>query len=204
MINKTKNNMKHSLSTLVLVLSTLTLLPSCSHKTTAVVGDSEKVTEPFSSPEYRSDSKHVRYVGTIESDNITSAKQAALIEAQSGIALLSSKKIEGMFTDYLDLSNTSNKNESAKHIQSLFDGIVQIRLPFTRIIGEELYKNKSTGQYTSYIAIEVSVEELEKESLRILQTDARIKNLVSEKGYRELLDKKLQQNQPKGTTENNH
>jgi hypothetical protein len=204
MINKTKNNMKQSLSTVVLVLTLLALLPSCSHKTTTVVGNSEKVTEPFSSPEYRSDSKYIRFVGMIESDNITSAKQAALIEAQSGIALLSSKKIEGMFTNYLDYSNASNKNESAKHIQTLFDGIVQIRLPFTRIIGEELYKNKSTSQYTCYIAIEVSVEELEKESLRILQTDARIKNIVSEKGYRELLDKKFQQNQPKGTAENNH
>lgn len=184
-----------ALLTLFLALSILTLCSSCRSRKGVEVSDGmEKVKEPFSSAEYRSDENYVRYVGIAKDPNLASVKQVALIEAQSGIALLANKQIEGMFTNYLNYTNAANRNESAKHIQALFDGMIQLRLPFTRIIGEEVYKDKKTGEHLAYVAVAISVEDLEKESLRLLQEDARLKNLVSEEGYRALMEKKLQQN----------
>lgn len=178
----------------LLALVFLLLNGSCrSRKEVSAVEGKQKVAEPFTSKEYRSDEQYLRYVASEESRDLSSAKSVAFIQAQTGIAMEANKEIEGMFTNYLNFDKSGENPQASKHIQYLFDGIVQIRMPYTRIIGEEAYRDPQTGFYTYYVASEVSINELEKESLRLLQEDERLKTIISENEYREVMEKKIQE-----------
>lgn len=182
------------LNVILLISSTLVHYSCKTNK--SVVKDlegKEIYKEPFSSDEYRSDDSHIRYVASEESNDIAVAKSVALIQSQAGLAVMVNKEIEGMFTSYLNFVKNGSNSEAVKHIQSLFDGIVQVRLPNVRVIGEQAFRDKRSGVFTYYVATEIKVSDLEKESMRLAQEDARLKAVVAEKEYREFLEAKLQQ-----------
>lgn len=157
--------MKKSSTWVITAIAATTLLfnTSCrnSKELSATAGET-KVVQPFSTKEFASDDAFIRYVASEKANDLSIAKSVALIQAQTGLAMLANKEIEGMFTDYLNYKKGPQQSTSVKHVQSLFDGLVQIRMPRVRIIGEEVYRDNKTGQYTYYIAAQISLEELEK------------------------------------------
>jgi hypothetical protein len=195
MLNSKKmDTMKKSSTWVAMAVAATTIFfsASCrnSKELSATAGET-KVVQPFASKEYASDDAYIRYVASEKAGDISVAKSVALIQAQTGLAMLANKEIEGMFTDYLNFKKGPQQNSSVKHVQSLFDGLVQVRMPRVRIIGEELYRDNKTGEYTYYIAAQISVEELEKESLRMVNEEAAIKEVIQEKEYRTLMDQKF-------------
>ncbi len=172
----------------------LVIIASCgSAKQVSKVDGKIKSEQPFSSKEYRSDDNYLRYVASEESADLSAAKALAFIQSQTGLAMEANKEIEGMFSNYLHFARGAQGNDATKHIQSLFDGIVQINLPRTTIIGEDVYRDKKTGKYTYYIATQISISELEKESLRLAREEAAVKELIREKEYREFMEQKLRE-----------
>jgi hypothetical protein len=176
-----------------ILLTVVTTWMSCrSHKETAAAVDGKAVyDQPFSEKEYQTDDKYLRYVGFEESSDLMVAKTTAMIQAQTGLAMAANKEVEGMFTNYLNFAKTSATPENVKHIQALFDGIIQIHLPRVRVIGEKAYKDKKTGLFTYYAAVEVDISELEKESVRLADQNQQVKAVIAEKEYRSFMEEKL-------------
>lgn len=178
----------------LLAFLTILLLASCgSSRKISKVDDKVKSVQPFSSADYRSDENYIRYVASEESADLSGAKALAYIQSESGIVLQANKEVEGMFTNYLNFAKGGIDKDVHKHIQYLFDGIIQIRLPRTMIIGEEAYKDPKTGKYTYYVATQISMDDLIKESERIAREDAALKEVVDEKDYRRFMEDKLRE-----------
>jgi hypothetical protein len=178
----------------MIVSSIIFTLTACgTNKQVSRVDDKEKVVQPFSSAEFRSDDNYLRYVASEESSDLSAAKSLAFIQSQTGLVMQASKEVEGMYSNYLNFSKGAQSKDAVKHIQSLFDGIVQIRLPRTTIIGEEVYRDKKTGKYTYYVASQISISDLEKESLRLAGEEAALKEVIDEKAYRNFMEQKLRE-----------
>lgn len=183
------NNMQ-SVIAFVLIL----LLAACgSNKQVSKVDGKVKSDQPFTSAEYRTDDNYIRYVASEESADLSAAKSLAQIESQTGLVVQANKQVEGMFSNYLNFSKGSQSRDAAKHIQYLFDGIIQLRLPRTAIIGEEVYVDKKTGKYTCYVATQISIDELEKESMRLAREEETLKELINENEYRKFMEEKLRE-----------
>lgn len=168
-----------------------------SGKPFAKAEDEVKFDLPFSADRYQSDAKFIRSVFSHKSEDISQAKVRATMKAQMAIAQAAGSLTNGLLKEYVDERKITDTELNGRY-QSMGEIWIHERLTNCNIIGEELYKNKNTGLYTYWIAMELDRDELYKETVKRIKSDDRLRQDFDEQNFRKIYEegiKKLEKEQ---------
>jgi hypothetical protein len=166
---------KLTYSTLVLLAVGAVFITGCksSKKTPTPKGEVEVVI-PCSGPDYFTTSKAFRANSIGESQDQQTAKKKALTNARNELAQAIETTVKTVTDNYVNSREMNNREEIEERFESLNREVVNQTLSGIRTICE---KNMLTqqGTYKSYIAIELSADELVSKYNERLSKDERLK-----------------------------
>ena len=114
-----------------------------------------EVLTPCAGPEFQSNSKALRYSAIGESMDQMTAKKKAMSEARAGLAASINTVVKAVTDNYVKSGNYNNKEELMKNYEGVTREVVNQTLAGTTVICEKNTFNKNTGNYKSYICIEL-------------------------------------------------
>jgi hypothetical protein len=166
---------KLTYSTLILVAVGAVYITGCKskEKTKAPKGEVEVVI-PCSGPDYFTTNKAFRANSIGESQDQQTAKKKALTNARNELAQAIQTTVKTVTDNYVNSREMNNREEIEERFESLNREVVNQTLSGIRTICE---KNMLTqqGTYKSYIAIELSADELVSKYNETLSKDERLK-----------------------------
>ena len=172
---------------LFLIASVLLLFSCKTGKPLNKVENEVRIQTPFSENQYRSDVKFIRAVYSHEGEDIAQDKTRAIMKAQLAIAQNASSLIKSYLKDYAAECKIVNTELQGSY-QSIGEIWTRERLTNCNIIGEELYKNKKTGLYTYWVAMEMSRDELYKKTVNHINADEHLRQDFEESRFRKIFD----------------
>ncbi len=149
---------KLSILLFVLFLSTLFVFTQCGSKSDLPRGE-ERVTILCSGPEYRSDSEYFRANSTADSPNMANSKRMALSNARAELAGQMEVTVKSVIDNYVQDMTIGDMQEFQQRYEGLSREVINQKLTGTRIICEEVTRTPE-GRYRTYVAIELSGNEI--------------------------------------------
>lgn len=113
-----------------------------------------------SGPEYFTNSEVFRANALGESMDQATAKKKALANARAQMASDINTQIKGVIDNYVNSREFNNKEEVSERFEGLTREVVDQRLAGVRTICEKQVTVNATGNYKTYIAIELSAQDL--------------------------------------------
>ena len=180
------------------------LTTGCSKtKEIAKVEHLEKIELPFSDKNYRSNGQFLRFVQMHESSDLSIAKSRALMKAQAGLVQTASVLVKSVMYNFLNERKIDDKNELNDKFNAITELVMKEQLANTKIIGEEVYRNKETGKYTYYIALEMDTEELLNKSVKGITRNERLRQDFEEEKFRKIFELEMEKLEKADSTTNN-
>jgi hypothetical protein len=159
----------------VLLLSTVLLSQCKSKKDVVQVPQGETRVEVLcSGPAYFSDGKYFRANSIAESQNQAMSKRMALSNARAELAAQIETTVKSVIDNYFQDATAGNRSEFSQRYEGLSREVVNQRLNGTKIICEELVRT-SSGLYKTYIAIELSGDDIINAMNQRLASEDRLK-----------------------------
>jgi hypothetical protein len=144
-----------------------------SKKLNAPKGEVEVVV-PCSGPDYFTTKKVFRANSVGESSDQVTSKKKALANARNEMASSIQTTVKTVTDNYVNSREFNNKEELEERFESLNREVVNQRLSGITTICEKLVKTQE-GRYKTYIAIELSADELVTEYNERLSKDDKLK-----------------------------
>ncbi|HYG04693.1 MAG TPA: hypothetical protein VD927_19735 [Chryseosolibacter sp.] len=162
-----------SYSSLFIAVLTVVIIGCKSNKEVAPKGETEVII-PCSGTEYFTTNNAFRANSSGESQDQNTAKKKALTNARNELAQAIQTTVKTVTDNYVNSREFNNKEEIEERFESLNREVVNQTLSGIRTICE---KNMLTqqGTYKSYIAIELSADELVSKYNERLSQDERLK-----------------------------
>lgn len=142
----------------LLLVSALFVFTQCRSKSDLPRGE-ERVTVLCSGPEYRSDSEYFRTNSSADSPNMANSKRMALSNARAELAGQMEVTVRSVIDNYVQDLTIGDMQEFQQRYEGLSREVINQKLTGTRIICEETTRT-SEGRYRTYIAIELSGDEI--------------------------------------------
>lgn len=149
------------LSLAFLAISVLTF-NSCKAKKVAVqptYSDMKEVITPCSDTEFKSDSKFFRATGTASSQDQSTSKRKALLDANTNLAASVNRTIKSVTDRYTNERRIGAASEFEEKFDQLVRDVVNQQLSNVTTACSKLF-TKTDGLFYSYIAVEVPKDEL--------------------------------------------
>ena len=157
----------------VLTLVAAIVIPSCKSKQPMPAGETEVVV-PCSGSQFFTDSKVFRANSIGESMDQVTSKKKALTNARNELAQSIQTTVKTVTDNYTN-SRTMDKRESLEQkFEQLNREVVEQTLSGVRTICEKLVQTKD-GNYKTYIALELSADDLVKEYNSRISKDEALK-----------------------------
>ncbi|MBK7851584.1 MAG: hypothetical protein IPJ66_10735 [Bacteroidetes bacterium] len=156
-------------------------------KPLAKVEEQVRIETPFSGSQYRSDNKFIRAVYSHESEDISQAKTRARMKSELAIAQTAGSLVKSYLKDYT-AERKLEKTELNSNYQAIGELWTREHLTNCIVIGEELYKNKTTGLYTYWVAMEMNREELYTKTVSRIKADDRLRQDFDEQQFRKVYE----------------
>jgi hypothetical protein len=156
----TKNVLK-ILSLVFLALSLFTF-NSCKAKKVAAAPtytDMKEVITPCSDTEFRSDTKFFRATGAASSQDQSTSKRKALLDANTNLAASVNRTIKSVTDRYTNERRIGTASEFEEKFDQLVRDVVNQQLSNVTTACSKLF-TKTDGLFYSYIAVEVPKDEL--------------------------------------------
>lgn len=166
-----------SMLSLLLIAGITMLNPSCkSSKKAATIKDQEEteIQIPCSGSEFLSDGQFLRFSAIGESMDQMTAKKKSLSEARAGLAASMQTLIKGVIDNYVKSGEFNNKEELLERYEGLTREVINQKLTGTKTICEKMTKTK-TGNYKSYVCLELGGNELLQSLNNRLSNDEMLK-----------------------------
>ncbi len=144
-----------------------------------------------SGPEYFTNSDVFRANALGESMDQATAKKKALANARAQMASDINTQIKGVIDNYVNSREFNNKEEVSERFEGLTREVVDQRLSGVKIICEKQVTVNATGNYKTYIAIELSAQELLKEYNERLSKDERTRIDYDYEKFKETFDAEM-------------
>lgn len=144
-----------------------------------------------SGPEYFTNSDVFRANALGESMDQATAKKKALANARAQMASDINTQIKGVIDNYVNSREFNNKEEVSERFEGLTREVVDQRLSGVKIICEKQVTVNATGNYKTYIAIELSAQELLKEYNERLCKDERTRIDYDYEKFKETFDAEM-------------
>jgi hypothetical protein len=173
----------------LLVFIAAALIAGCKAKQKAPSGEKE-VLVPCSGSDYFTSAKFFRSNSIGESQDQVTSKKKALTNARNELAQAINTTVKTVTDNYVNSREMNNKEQVEERFESLNREIVDQQLSGIRTICEKLMKTDQ-GTYKTYVAIELSADELVSKYKERLSTDERLKIDYYEK-FKETFEKEME------------
>ncbi len=181
--------MKNSNYVSLVVLTAVALLAGCKGKEKAPSGEKEVIV-PCSGSEYFTTAKFFRANSIGESQDQVTSKKKALTNARNELAQAINTTVKTVTDNYVNSREMNNKEEVEERFESLNREIVDQTLSGIVTKCEKLMKTDQ-GTYKTYVAIELSAEELVSKYNERLSKDERLKIDYDYEKFKETFEKEM-------------
>jgi hypothetical protein len=173
----------------VLVAVAAVLISGCKSKEKTPVGEKEIVV-PCSGPDYFTTNKVFRSNSIGESMDQVTSKKKALTNARNELAQAINTTVKTVTDNYVNSREMNKKEELEGRFESLNREVVDQTLSGIRTICEKLVQTKD-GTYKTYVAIELSADDLVKKYNERLSTDERLKIDYDYEKFKDTFNKEM-------------
>ena len=183
---------KLALSTLMMIALAAVFVTGCkSKKETKTPKGEVEVSVPCSGPDFFTTNKFFRANSIGESQDQVTSKKKALTNARNELAQAIQTTVKTVTDNYVNSREMNNKEEVEERFESLNREVVDQTLSGIRTICEKLMKTEQ-GTYKTYVAIELSAEELVAKYNERLSKDERLKIDYDYEKFKETFDKEME------------
>lgn len=179
----------------VLVIAAAMSMTSCKKKKnvqeTPKPSGEVTINEYCTGPEYFTDKKTFRASATGESLDRETAKKKARSNAEQELARSLNATVKVVADNYVNSTEFNNKEEATETFQQLGRTVVDQELSGAVKICDQLTQ-KPDGRYVSYVAIELSGEELVSKYNETLSKDERIKAEYNYQQFKEVFEQEME------------
>ena len=177
-------------STLMLVALGGVFLDACKSKEKTPKGETE-VNVPCSGPDFFTTSKFFRANSIGESQDQVTSKKKALANARAELAASIQTTVKAVTDNYTNSREMNNKEQVEERFEQLNREIVDQKLTGLKTICEKLMKTDN-ATYKTYIAIELSAEELVATYNERLSKDDRLKIDYDYEKFKDTFEKEME------------
>jgi len=182
--------MKKTIIYFVIPAAAMFFFQSCKPKEQLPATEKE-VLVPCSGKEFFTDTKYFRANSSGESQDQVTSKKKALTNARNELAQAINTTVKTVTDAYVNSRELNNKEEVEERFESLNREVVDQTLSGTRVICEKLVQTKAST-YKTYIAIELSADELVSKYQERLSKDERLKIDYDYEKFKETFEKEMQ------------
>lgn len=182
---------KLNYSTLMLIAMAVAFIIGCKSKEKAPPKGEVEVVVPCSGPEYFTTNKYFRANSIGESQDQVTSKKKALANARAELAQAIETTVKSVTDNYVNSREMNNREEVEERFESLNREIVNQTLSGIRTLCEKLMKTQQ-GTYKTYIAIELSADELVAKYNERLSKDERLKIDYDYEKFKETFEKEME------------
>ncbi|MBS1682791.1 MAG: LPP20 family lipoprotein [Bacteroidetes bacterium] len=177
--------------TMVAVTIAAALVAGCkgSKKDKTPAGETE-ITVPCSGPGYFTDNKVFRANSIGESMDQVTSKKKALTNARNDLAQAIQTTVKTVTDNYTNSTTKDKKEDLEQKFESLNREVVDQTLQGIRTICEKLVQTKD-GNYKTYIAIELSADDLVKQYNSRLSADDKLKVDYDYEKFKDTFNKEM-------------
>lgn len=184
-----------SMSVLLTALMLSGAMTACKSKkkTTEVekLPDGEvEVIIPCSGPEYFTNDQVFRANDLGESMDQATAKKKAMSNARAALAQSINTHVKGVVDNYVNSREMNNREEVGERYESLMREVVDQRLSGVKTICEKMMRTAS-GNYKSYVAIELSAQDLLSAYNERLSSDERLRIDYDYEKFKETFEQEM-------------
>ena len=173
----------------VLIAVAAVLISGCKSKEKPPVGEKEIVV-PCSGPDFFTTNKVFRSNSIGESMDQVTSKKKALTNARNELAQAINTTVKTVTDNYVNSREMNKKEELEGRFESLNREVVDQTLSGIRTICEKLVQTKD-GSYKTYVAIELSADDLVKKYNERLSTDERLKIDYDYEKFKDTFNKEM-------------
>ncbi len=177
-------------STALMVVIAAAILSGCKGKEKIPAGEKEVII-PCSGPDFFTSNKVFRANSSGESQDMVTAKKKALTNARAELAQAISTTVKVVTDNYVNSREMNNKEDVEERFESLNREVVDQTLTGIRTICEKNVKTQ-TNTYKTYIAIELSADELVSKYNERLSKDERLKIDYDYEKFKDTFDKEME------------
>ncbi len=177
-------------STLLLLALCAVLITGCKSKEKAPSGEKEVIV-PCSGSEFFTNNKFFRANSIGESQDQVTSKKKALANARAELAASISTTVKAVTDNYTNSREMNNKEQVEERFEQLNREIVEQKLSGIRTLCEKLMKTDG-GTYKTYIAIELSADELVATYNERLSKDERLRIDYDYEKFKETFEKEME------------
>lgn len=189
--------MNNSFSLAIAAVLVVGALSACGSKKKAAeaakppTGETE-VNVLCSGPEYFTDEKNFRANSLGESMDQATASKKAMSNARAALASAINTQLKSVIDNYVQSSELNNKEEVAERYEGLSREVVDQQLSGTKTICEKTVRVDATGNYKTYVAIELSAQDLLAAYNQRLSADDKLKVDYDYEKFKKTFDAEMQ------------
>lgn len=181
-----KNLMR--LSSMLAIVAAV-VISGCKSKQPMPEGEKEVVV-PCSGPDYFTNNKVFRANSIGESMDQVTSKKKALTNARNELAQSIQTTVKTVTDNYTNSREMNRREELEQRFEQLNREVVDQTLQGVRTICEKLVQTKE-GNYKTYVAIELSADELVKQYNERLSKDERLKIDYDYEKFKQTFDEEM-------------
>lgn len=178
-------------STLSLVALAAMFIIGCKSKEKAPPKGEVEVMVPCSGPDYFTTNKFFRANSIGESQDQVTSKKKALTNARNELAQAIQTTVKTVTDNYVNSREMNNREEVEERFETLNREVVDQTLSGIRTLCEKLMKTQQ-GTYKTYVAIELSADELVAKYNERISNDERLKIDYDYEKFKETFEKEME------------
>ena len=164
----------YSIASVVLLISVIGFTQCRSKRAPQPPPGETRVEVLCSGPEFWSDNQYFRANSVAESRNQANSKRMALSNARAELAGQIETTVKSVIDNYIQDVTVGNRSEFNQRYEGLSREVINQRLAGTRVICEDLVRT-TEGMYKTYIAIELSGEDIVNAMNQRIAADDRLR-----------------------------
>jgi len=182
---------KRTYASLMLAALAAVMVIGCKSSKDKIPKGETEVVIPCSGPDYFTTNKVFRANSSGESQDMNTAKKKALTNARNELAQAIQTTVKTVTDNYVNSREMNNREELEERFESLNREVVDQTISGVRTICEKNVITKD-GIYKSYIAIELSADDLVSKYNERLSKDERLKIDYDYEKFKETFDKEME------------
>ena len=172
-----------------LVAVAAVLVAGCKGKEKLPQGEQEIIV-PCSGPDYFTNSKYFRANSIGESQDQVTSKKKALTNARNELAQSIQTTVKTVTDNYVNSREMNNKEQVEERFESLNREVVDQTITGVRTLCEKLVKTEN-GSYKTYVAIELSADELVSKYNERISKDEMLKIDYDYEKFKDTFEKEM-------------
>lgn len=173
----------------ILVAVAAVIIAGCKGKEKLPQGEQEIIV-PCSGPDYFTNNKYFRANSLGESQDQVTSKKKALTNARNELAQSISTTVKTVTDNYVNSREMNNKEQVEERFESLNREVVDQTITGVRTLCEKLVKT-ANGTYKTYVAIELSADELVSKYNERLSKDEMLKIDYDYEKFKDTFEKEM-------------